>query len=60
MPFRAVADDILCRRLVTLAIKGEPGASTMPMSAIYRDDELSGQAGRRLINRLKSQRTGKL
>ncbi len=60
MPLPAVADDIARKRLVIISIEGEPGATMMPMSAVYRDDEPPGQAGRWLIDRLKCQKAGEL
>jgi len=57
MPLPAVADDIARKRLATIEIEGGPGGATVPLFAVYRDDKPPGQAGRWLIDRLKSSRT---
>ena len=55
MPVHIVSKDIAEGRLVELLIEEvPPGGLSLPMSAIYREDDPPGPAGRWMIDRLKS------
>ena len=54
MPRHMVEADFANGTLVPLVLEDAEGATTIPLSAVYRADSPPGQAGRWLIDRLKA------